>query len=251
MNSKVRKINKNLNNKDKAPLLSHLLALRRAVLISAVSVIIAFLLVYFLAIDYLMNWIITPIKAKGIEIIYTAVSEAFITKIKVSFLAAVILASPIIIWQFWSFIRPALYPHEKRMFKLIFLAALSLFLLGVTFCYTAIYMLAVDFFLIAGDNLATPMLSLDKYIGFIFGFILPFGAAFQLPIFLYITTRIGWTDYNMLASKRKYVILAVFFVAAVLTPPDVVSQIALGVPMVLLYEAGVQISRLIPQSDSL
>ncbi len=231
-----------------APLLSHLLALRRAVVTSVVSVIVAFLAVYLLAIDYVMSWIITPIKAKGIEIIYTAVSEAFITKIKVSFLAAVIIASPVIIWQFWSFIRPALYPREKRMFKVIFLAALTLFLLGVTFCYTAIYMLAVDFFLIAGDNLATPMLSLDKYIGFIFGFILPFGAAFQLPIFIYITTRIGWTDYAMLASKRKYVILAVFFIAAVLTPPDVVSQIALGVPMVLLYEAGVQISRFVPHS---
>lgn len=234
---------------ESAPLLSHLLALRKAVVTSAVSVIIAFLAVYLLAIDYLMSWIITPIKAKGIEIIYTAVSEAFITKIKVSFLASVIIASPVIIWQFWSFIKPALYPREKRMFKLIFLAALSLFLLGITFCYTAIYMLAVDFFLIAGDNLATPMLSLDKYIGFIFGFILPFGAAFQLPIFLYITTKIGWTDYDMLASKRKYIILAVFFIAAVLTPPDVVSQIALGVPMVLLYETGVQISRFITRNE--
>ena len=170
-------------------------------------------------------------------------SEAFITKIKVSFIASVILASPVIIWQLWSFIRPALYDNEKRAFKLIFSAALALFLAGVVFCYEAVYMFAVDFFLVSGDNLATPMLSLDKYVGFLFGFILPFGMAFQLPVFLYITTRIGWTNYEMLASKRKYVVLAVFTVAAILTPPDVISQIALGVPMMLLYELGVQICR--------
>ena len=89
------------------------------------------------------------------------------------------------------------------------------------------------------------MLSLDRYVGFLFGFILPFGVAFQLPVFLYITTKIGWTNYRMLASKRKYVILAVFTLAAILTPPDVISQVALGVPMVLLYEIGIQICRFI------
>lgn len=236
---------------EKAPLISHLLALRRAVIISAVSVLFGFLLVYVFAVDLLMEWITSPIKAKGIEIIYTAVSEALVTKLKVSFMAGSVLASPVIIWQIWSFIRPALYPKEERMFKLIFFVALGLFLLGVTFCYGAVYMLAVDFFLIAGDNLAVPMLSLDKYIGFIAGFILPFGAAFELPVFLYITTRIGWTTYEGLTSKRKYVVLGVFFVAAVLTPPDVVSQIALGVPMLLLYEAGVLVSRFVKREGEL
>ena len=192
-----------------------------------------------------MSLIVTPIKKRGIEIIYTAMSEAFITKIKVAFLVAVILASPLIIWEFWNFIKPALYPKEKKAFKIIFFVALILFLSGVIFCYAAVYMLAVDFFLVAGDNLATPMLSLDRYVGFLFGFILPFGVAFQLPVFLYITTKIGWTNYKMLASKRKYVILAVFTLAAILTPPDVISQIALGLPMVLLYEIGIQICRFI------
>ena len=226
-------------------LLSHFKALRRAVVISIEAVLIGFAGIYLLAIDYLMSLIVTPIKARGIEIIYTAMSEAFVTKLKVSFVAGAILASPIIIWQFWSFIRPALYPREKKMFKLIFTAALVLFLLGVAFCYGAVYMIAIDFFLVAGDNLATPMLSLDKYVGFLFGFVLPFGATFQLPIVLYITTKIGWTNYQSLASKRKYVVLAVFTIAAILTPPDVISQIALGIPMVILYEVGVQISRLV------
>ena len=232
-------------NEEVSSLLSHFKALRRAVVISVEAVLIGFAGIYLFAIDALMSFIVTPIKARGIEIIYTAMSEAFVTKLKVSFVAGAILASPVIIWQFWSFIRPALYPSEKKMFKLIFTAALGLFLLGVAFCYGAVYMIAVDFFLVAGDNLARPMLSLDKYVSFLFGFILPFGAAFQLPIVLYITTKLGWTNYELLASKRKYVILAVFTIAAILTPPDVVSQIALGIPMVILYEVGVQVSRLV------
>ena len=230
-------------NSETAPILTHLQELRRAVFVSAQAVLGAFVVVWCFASDMLVEWIVSPIKAKGIAIIYTAMSEAFITKLKVSFIASMIIASPVIIWQLWSFIRPALYESEKRAFKLIFASALILFLAGVIFCYEAVYMFAVDFFLVAGDNLATPMLSLDKYVGFLFGFLLPFGMAFQLPVFLYITTRIGWTNYEMLASKRKYVLLAVFTVAAILTPPDVISQIALGVPMMLLYELGVQICR--------
>ena len=227
-----------------APLLVHLQALRRVLIVSAAAVAIAFFLVFYLAIETLMSWIIGPIAERGIEIIYTAMSEALVTKFKVAIIAALILASPVIIWQIWSFIKPALFPKEKKAFRILFLVALFLFLLGVVFCYLAVYMLAVDFFLVAGDNLATPMLSIDKYVSFLFGFIVPFGLAFQLPVALYLTTRIGWTNYKMLASKRKFVVLGIFVLAAILTPPDVVSQLALGLPMILLYEIGIQACRL-------
>ena len=227
-----------------APLLTHLLALRKVLFISALAVVIAFFLIYYLAIDQLMAWIIGPIVERGIEIIYTAMSEALVTKFKVGIIAAVIAASPVIIGQIWGFIKPALYPKEKKAFRVLFFVALFLFLLGVTFCYLAVYLLAVDFFLVAGDQLATPMLSIDKYVSFLFGFIVPFGVAFQLPVALYLTTRMGWTSYQSLASKRKFVILGIFVLAAILTPPDVVSQMALGVPMILLYEIGVQVCRI-------
>ena len=227
-----------------APLLVHLQALRRVLIISAAAVAIAFFLVFYLAIEKLMAWITGPIAERGIQIIYTAMSEALVTKFKVAIIAAIIVASPIIIWQIWSFIKPALFPKEKKAFRVLFLIALLLFLAGVVFCYLAVYTLAVDFFLVAGDNLATPMLSIDKYVSFLFGFIVPFGLAFQLPVALYLTTRIGWTNYKMLASKRKFVVLGIFVFAAILTPPDVVSQLALGLPMILLYEIGIQACRL-------
>ena len=227
-----------------APLLVHLQALRRVLIVSAASITAAFFLVYYLAIDRLMGWITGPIVERGIEIIYTAMSEALVTKFKVALIAAAIVASPVIIGEIWGFIKPALYPKEKKAFRVLFFIALILFLLGVVFCYMAVYLLAVDFFLVAGDNLATPMLSIDKYVSFLFGFIVPFGIAFQLPVALYLTTRVGWTNYRMLASKRKYVILGIFVVAAVLTPPDVVSQLALGLPMILLFEIGIQACRL-------
>ena len=224
-------------------MLSHLMALRKVLLISAAAVLIGFVLVFYLAIDPLMAQILAPIQARGIQVIFTTMSEALVTKFKVALLAGMIIASPVVIWEIWGFIKPALYPQEKRKFRLLFVLALLLFLTGVVFCYFAVYSLAVDFFLVAGDSLATPMLSIDKYVSFLFGFLVPFGVAFQLPVVLYLTTRVGLTTPDMLRSKRKYVILAIFVLAAILTHPDVVSQVALGLPMCGLYEIGILVSR--------
>lgn len=223
--------------------LDHLTALRKGLVISAAAVLIAFVGVFYFAIDWLMDLLTKPIAQRGITIVFTAVSEALVTKFKVALVAGVILAFPVIVWQVWKFIQPALYAHEKRLFRTMFFASLLLFLVGIAFCVFAVYSLALDFFMVSGENLAEPMLSIDKYIGFLMGFILPFGIAFMLPVFLYITTRIGVTNAQMLARCRKYVILGLAVFAAVLTPPDVVSQVMLLIPMLLLYEVGILVSR--------
>ena len=221
---------------ERSALLTHLLELRRALIICGITVAVLFCVIFGFLIDYIMTWLTAPIQARGIEIIYTAMSEALLTKFKVSVIASIIAASPVIIWQIWSFVKPGLYPDEQRKCR-------YLFLLGVSFCYLVVYSFAVDFFLIQGTGFAAPLLSLDSYVSFLLSFVLPFGISFQLPAALYLTTRIGWTNYAMLAAKRKYVFLGIFVIAAVLTPPDVVSQVALGVPLYILYEAGIQVSR--------
>lgn len=234
---------------NKQPLGEHLVALRKLLLRSAAAIGIAFLVVFYAAIDPLMSFITGPIVERGITVIYTEMSAALMTKLKVAFIAAVVVASPYVFWQVWAFIKPALYAHEKKAFRLTFSATVSLFLLGVAFCYAAVYFLAVDFFLVAGENLATPMLAVDKYVSFLFGFVLPFGLAFELPVVLYITTKMGLTNYAMLASKRKFVILAVVIIAAFLTPPDVVSQIMLSIPMLLLFEVSLVICKVVKPAE--
>ena len=230
---------------NKQPLGEHLVALRKILLRSVAAIGIAFVAVFYVAIDPLMNLITGPIVERGIQVIYTEMSAALMTKLKVAFIAGAVIASPYVFWQIWSFVKPALYEHEKKAFRLTFAATVFLFLLGVAFCYAAVYFLAVDFFLVAGENLATPMLAIDKYVSFLFGFVLPFGLAFELPVALYITTKMGLTDYKMLASKRKFVILAVVVVAAFLTPPDVVSQIMLSIPILILFEISLLICKVV------
>lgn len=237
------KQNKQNTNDERQTVLAHLTALRKVLITCAISVGVAFVMVFYLFIDRLLEWMLLPIEKRGIDIIYTALSEALITKMKVGLIAAIVVSSPVIVWQIWGFIKPALYPKEKKLFRMLFFVVLILFVIGVAFCYGAVYLLAVDFFLIAGENLAVPMLSVDKYIGFLFGFVVPFGLAFELPVLLYMTTRIGLTNYRMLRSKRKYIILAIAIIAAILTPPDVVSQLMLGIPMLILFEVGVLVTR--------
>ena len=226
------------------PLLYHLMALRKLLTACLIAVLAGFVVSFYFLCEPLMRFITSPIEARGVSIIYTAVSEALTTQLKISLVAGVVVVSPFLFYQIWAFIKPALYDNEIRVFRLLFWIALVLFLLGITFCYRYVYGLALNFFLVAGEDLATPMLSIDKYVSFLFSFILPFGVVFELPIAIYMATRMGVVDYRKLSSWRKYVFFGIFIFAAILTPPDVVSQVMLGVPMYLLFELGIQVSRL-------
>ena len=235
--------------KDVQPIMQHIMALRKVLLVSVGAILLAFILTFYFLGDALVDLMTRPIVNRGIVIIYTAVSEALLTKMKVSLVAAIVFASPVVLHQLWSFISPALYPKERKRFSLLFVAALFLFLLGIAFCYGVVYSMALDFFLVSGEGLATPMLSIDKYIGYLFGFALPFGISFQVPVAIYITTSMGLTNARGLSKARKFVILGIAVGTAILTPPDVVSQVLLGIPMWILYEISVVISRTVKKKE--
>ena len=225
------------------PLLSHLAALRRTLLICGAAVLAGFLLTFLLAADALTDFVTDPLKRESIEIIFTGVAEAFGAKTKLSLAAGLVFACPVVLGALWAFVRPALRRRERFWAAWLLLAALALFAVGVVFAYRYVFYLAVNFFVYSGEGLARPLISLGTYVNFLFGFVVPFGVMFELPILVIGLTRLGLVTAAGLSKARKYVIFAIFVLAAILTPPDVVSQILLGLPMCLLYEVGVLCAR--------
>ena len=234
----------------KQALMEHLVAMRNMLLISVGAILVAFVVIFGWLIDPIMHFIEQPLVERGISIIFTQLSEGVMAKLKISLIAALVVACPVIIWQVWRFISPALYAHEKRAFWAVVLISVALFITGVVFCYGAVYVLTVEFFISMGEGFGMMTPTLSSYIDNLFGFVLPFGLAFELPVALYITTKLGLTNHKMLASKRKYVILAAAVVAAVLTPPDVVSQVMLLMPILLLYEVSLLVVRFIKPKEA-
>jgi len=225
------------------PLITHLMAFRKLVISILIAVLVGFVVAFYFLCDPLMHFITKPIELRGIQIIYTAVSEAFTTQLKLSLMAGVIVVSPFIFYQIWAFVKPALYENEIRLFRFLFFVALILFLTGIVFCYGYVYELALNLFLVAGGDLATPMLSIDKYVSFLVSFLLPFGVVFELPVAIFIAARLGVVTHKQLTSSRKFVFFGLFILAAILTPPDVISQIMLGLPMYVLFEVGVLVAK--------
>ena len=217
------------------PLLEHLQALRKVLLASMAAILIGFLLVFFLWSSRLVQWVTEPLEREGIQLIYTEVAEAFSAQTRMSLIAGTVLGSPVV--------RPALHRRERRAALVYLSAALILFILGVMFAYRFVFFLAVNFFVTMGDNMATPMFSLGKYVSFLFAFLVPFGIMFELPVLVVWLSRLGLVTAQQLVRARKFIILAVFTVAAVLTPPDVVSQCMLALPLLVLFEVSVLCAR--------
>ncbi len=232
-------------SESKQILAEHLKALRKVLIVSICAVVAAFFVLFYFFSNTLVGYILLPLKQRSIDIIYTAVSEALMMQFKSCLVAAVVVAMPVIVWQIWLFIRPALFPEEKRVFSLLFFVAALLFFLGVVFSYFTVFPLAIDLFIEAGQDLALPLWSINEYFNFTLSFVLPFGLMFELPVAIYMLARRGKITYRQMAKNRKYMILGIAVVAGFLTPPDVVSQIMLGLPMWVLYEIGAQVARLV------
>ena len=229
----------------KQALAVHLKAIRRMLIVSVAAVAVLFVLFFYLLCTPLVDFVLAPVRARGIEVISTTVSEALMMKFKVCLIAAIVAGMPVIIWQIWTFVAPALYPHEKRLFAALFFAALLLFAGGVVFCYVFVFPLAIDLFWSATQGVASTLWSVKEYFNFVLSFVLPFGLMFELPVVVYMMARRGMVDYAKMSHARKYVVLVIAVVAAILTPPDVVSQAMLAIPMLILYEIAAQLSRLV------
>ena len=224
----------------KAPLLDHLIELRRRLLWAFAALLVTFGLCLWQS-RPILAFLVQPLIAAGQRhLIYTAVFEAFFVQVKVAFFAALMISFPILASQIWLFVAPGLYRKERRAFLPFLIMTPFLFLAGASLAYFMVMPLALHYFLSyqgdVGGVQQTALPSLNNYLDFSTRFIFGFGVAFLLPVLLMLLERAGLITRQQLTRGRRYAIVIVFIVAAVLTPPDVVSMLMLAVPLLALYE---------------
>ena len=230
--------------------ISHLTELRQRLIHSLVFLSVLFVICYFFS-EYIYGFLVDPyaqaVKNDGLErrLIFTALQETFLTYLKVSFFAAFFVTSPFILIQIWKFIAPGLYEHEKSAIMPYLIITPILFLLGGMLVYYLVMPLAIKFFLSfesSGVSTNLPIqleAKVNEYLSLVMKLIFAFGLSFQLPVVLSLLARIGFVDSKYLKDRRKYFIVIIFAAAAILTPPDPITQIGLAIPLLILYELSI------------
>jgi sec-independent protein translocase protein TatC len=230
-----------MDDNDKIPFTAHLEELRRRLVICAVAVGVGFVVSYGFR-KQLFDILVAPLTTamqSGDTLIYTNLPEAFFTFLKVSLIAGLMVASPVIIYQFWMFVAPGLYDREKKLLlPIIFLSSLF-FIGGSLFGYFIVFPWGFKFFLGFATETIRPMPSMKEYLSFSSKLLLAFGLVFELPLVLTFMARLGLVTVPFLKKNRKYAILLFFVGAAIITPPDVVTQIMMAFPLMLLYEISI------------
>jgi sec-independent protein translocase protein TatC len=230
------------------PFMAHLIELRRRLVIAATTWFVAFLGCYAYA-ETLFHYIVQPLKdalPAGSQVIFLTPTEPLFTYMKIAALAALLIALPVILWQLWAFIAPALHRHEKRFAIPFVVSGCACFLCGTyfgfTFIFPLIFKVLIQMGMAGGD--ANAMISMGEYFSIAWKLLLAFGVIFEIPIVILIFARMGIVDHHWLKAKRKYMIVVAFIVGGVVTPgPDVLSQTALAIPFVILYEVGILLAR--------
>ncbi len=234
-----------VDSAEKQPFLSHLEELRKRLVICAIGVGAGFVIAYIFS-ERLFQLLVAPLKAvmpEGDQLIFTNLPEMFFAYIKVAFIAGIMAAAPLIFYQLWMFIAPGLYQKEKKMAIPFVISSTILFVGGALFGYFVVFPFGFKFFIGFSNEYVKALPSVKQYFSFSMKLLFAFGAVFELPVIIFFLSKMGIVTPQFLRQKRKYAILLTFALAAILTPPDVITQCMMAGPLIVLYEIGILVSR--------
>jgi sec-independent protein translocase protein TatC len=247
MTDKKDKRDKKPERLTEGTLISHLLELRDRLLSAVVAIILVFIPAVIFR-NELFELVAEPLRSKlpaGSSLVATTITGSFMVPIKVAFFTALFVAMPWVLYQIWSFVAPGLYKQEKRFAVPMLVSSILLFYTGIYFAYRFIFPLAFDFLMNHGPESVQQLPEISYAVDFVLRLLLAFGVAFEIPVVVVLLTLTGLVPVEKLSSARGYVVIGIFAVAAILTPPDPMSMILMAVPMWLLYEIGVLMARLL------
>ncbi len=234
------------NPDDKQPFLTHLEELRRRLIYCAIAVGVGFAIAYIFS-EQLFQILVTPLKEvmpEGEQLIFTNLPEMFLTYLKVAFIAGLLGAAPVIFYQLWMFVAPGLYQHEKRLMIPFVLFSTLLFVGGALFGYFVVFPFGFKFFMGFSNEFVRALPSVKQYFSFSIKLLFAFGIIFELPVVAFFLAKMGLVTPQFLRKQRKYAILLTFVIAAILTPPDVITQLMMAGPLIVLYEISIFVSRM-------
>jgi sec-independent protein translocase protein TatC len=235
-----------MDSEEKKPFLSHLEELRKRLIACAIAVGIGFGISYFFA-ERLFRFLIAPLEKvmpKGDHLIFTNLPEMFFAYIKVAFITGILAAAPFIFYQLWMFVAPGLYQNEKKYLIPFVVSSTILFVGGSLFGYFVVFPFGFKFFLGFATEYVKALPSVKQYFSFSIKLLFAFGLIFELPVVIFFLSKIGLVTPQFLRKNRKYAILLTFVIAAILTPPDVITQLMMAGPLLVLYEIGIGVASL-------
>ena len=223
----------------------HIADLRKRLTISTITVVVMFF-ACFSFYEPILEWMMAPVKhalPAGTSMIAVEIQETFFTAMKVAFFAGFIISLPVIFWQLWLFLAPGLYDHEKKLVVPFVFFATLMFLLGASFAYYIVVPIGFDFLIAFGNSVVSVLPSIGKYVGFFTKLLIGFGIAFELPVITFFLAKIGLVNDQMLKDFFRYAVVLIFIISAILTPPDVISQVLMAAPLLILYGVSIYIAK--------